>query len=108
MKTGIFRALAAYSLWQMSALAQVPDAPLGPPAPVVPAPPAAAPGGNTGSFLGGDIPKFDPKTELLTWDGKSWNINNNRLFAARFEKYLNAPEETGARTGNIRRSSRRS
>ena len=81
-----------------SLLAQVPDAPLGAPAPVAPAPtqPAAAPGGNTGTFLGKDIPKFDPKSELLTWDGKSWNINNNRLFQARFEKYLNAPEETDA------------
>ena len=81
-----------------SLLAQVPDAPLGAPAPVAPAPtqPAAAPGGNAGTFLGKDIPKFDPKSELLTWDGKSWNINNNRLFQARFEKYLNAPEETDA------------
>ena len=38
---------------------------------------------------------FDPGSEILTWDGKNWNINNNRLFNARFEKYLNAPEETG-------------
>ncbi len=29
---------------------------------------------------------------MLTWDGQSWNINDNRLFQARFEKYLNAPE----------------
>jgi len=46
-------------------------------------------------FLGNSVPHFDPATELLTWDGKSWNINNNRIFQARFEKYLNAPEETG-------------
>ncbi len=32
---------------------------------------------------------------MFTWDGKSWNVNDNRLFQARFEKYLNAPEETG-------------
>ena len=86
------------SLFSAALLAQVPDASLGAPAPIAPAPtqPAAAPGGNTGTFLGKDIPKFDPKSELLTWDGKSWNINNNRLFQARFEKYLNAPEETDA------------
>ena len=24
-------------------------------------------------------------------DGKSWNVSNNALFQARFEKYLNAP-----------------
>ena len=47
------------------------------------------------SFLGKDVPVFDPGSEIMTWDGKSWNVNNNRLFQARFEKYLNAPEETG-------------
>jgi hypothetical protein len=82
-----------------SLVAQVPDAPLGPPPPAQPAPASPgkaepAPGAQTGTFLGKDIPRFDPKTELLTWDGKSWNINNNRLFQARFEKYLNAPEDT--------------
>jgi hypothetical protein len=40
------------------------------------------------------VPALDPGTEILTWDGKNWNVNNNRLFAARFEKYLNAPEAT--------------
>jgi hypothetical protein len=40
------------------------------------------------------VPAFDPSSEILTWDGKSWNVNNNRLFGARFEKYLNAPEAT--------------
>ncbi len=40
------------------------------------------------------MPHFDPASETLTWDGKSWNINNNRIFEMRFEKYLNAPEET--------------
>ncbi len=44
----------------------------------------------------GDLPMFDPHTEVLTWNGTSWNINDNRLFNARFEKYLNAPEETTA------------
>jgi hypothetical protein len=60
-----------------------------------PASAAAKPGG-TGQpgFLGKDVPALDPGTEILTWDGKNWNVNNNRLFAARFEKYLNAPEAT--------------
>ena len=31
---------------------------------------------------------------MFMWDGKSWNVNNNRVFQARFEKYLNAPEAT--------------
>jgi hypothetical protein len=45
-------------------------------------------------FLGRDIPAFDPGSEVMTYDGKIWNINNNRLLRARFEKYLNAPPAT--------------
>ena len=37
------------------------------------------------------MPFFDPGSNIVAWDGKSWNINNNALFEARFEKYLNAP-----------------
>jgi hypothetical protein len=51
-------------------------------------------GGQKGSMLGGDVPVFDPSSEIFTWDGKSWHATDNRLFQARFEKYLNAPEET--------------
>ncbi|MFZ9931682.1 MAG: hypothetical protein ACO3G9_00585 [Chthoniobacterales bacterium] len=46
--------------------------------------------------IGRDIPAFDPGSEVASFDGKIWNINNNRLFRARFEKYLNAPAATGA------------
>ena len=45
-------------------------------------------------FLGRDVPVFDPGSDVAGLDGKIWNVNNNRLFRARFEKYLNAPEET--------------
>ncbi|MEI9898564.1 MAG: hypothetical protein WDN28_33090 [Chthoniobacter sp.] len=93
-------------LFASVASAQVPDAAPAPaPAPAAgggAAAPAqgggAAAGGGqkNGSFLGKDVPVVDPGTEILTWDGKSWNINNNRVFQARFEKYLNAPEETTA------------
>jgi tetratricopeptide (TPR) repeat protein len=86
--------------------AQVPDAPTANPAAPAPAPTTAAPASGgapaTGApksgptFLGRDIPSFDPGTEILSWDGKNWNVNNNRIFQARFEKYLNAPEETTA------------
>jgi hypothetical protein len=68
------------------------------PAPAPTAPPPAAPSSpakaQPGSFLGRDVPAFDPGSEIFQWDGRSWNVNNNRLFQARFEKYLNAPEET--------------
>ena len=84
---------------------QQPDAPLAPPLQTAPQPAASAPNGrvsdNSGapsnsnaggsSFLGKDAPFFDPGSNIATWDGKSWNINNNALFQARFEKYLNAP-----------------
>lgn len=45
-------------------------------------------------FIGRDVPAFDPGTDIMSYDGKLWNINNNRLFRARFEKYLNAPPAT--------------
>ena len=45
-------------------------------------------------FLGRDVPVMDPGSDTSTFDGKLWNMNNNRLFRSRFEKYLNAPAET--------------
>ena len=98
MKTPIF---ACVLLFTASLGAQVPDAA---PAPVPAGPqsagPAAAAGGGAakpgGSFLGKDVPNFDPGSNIMTWDGKNWNVANNELFQARFEKYLNAPEETTA------------
>ncbi len=45
-------------------------------------------------FLGQDVPFFDPRSNIASWDGKNWNISNNALFQARFEKYLNAPAAT--------------
>ena len=53
-----------------------------------PLPPAAR------SFLGKDVPFFDPGSNIASWDGKNWNISNNALFQARFEKFLNAPAAT--------------
>lgn len=49
------------------------------------------PSSGNNQLLGSSVPYFDSGTETFTFDGKSWNINNNRLFAARFEKYLNTP-----------------
>ena len=44
-------------------------------------------------FLGNDVPIFNPGTEVFSWDGQNWNINDNRLMRARFEKYLNTPAD---------------
>lgn len=70
--------------------AQAPDS-------IEPAPPASAPANPTpgdSKLLGKDLPFLNPGNEVVTWDGKNWNIADNRLFRARFEKYLNAPEQT--------------
>ena len=45
-------------------------------------------------FIGRDVPAFDPGSDVVAFDGKIWNVSNNRLFRARFEKYLNAPPAT--------------
>ena len=103
-----------YLLGASIAIAQVPDSPFGssaPPgaaAPAAPAPAApapatsAAPARTDNNFLGKDAPMMDPGSEVMTWDGKHWNVNNNRLFGARFEKYLNAEAETTATDAQYR------
>ena len=45
-------------------------------------------------FLGQGSSGFDPGSEIMQWDGRRWNINDNRILEARFEKFLNAPEAT--------------
>src|SRR5207248_1239549 len=73
--------------------AQVPDA-QSQQQPAQPGPAAKSENSPTSKFLGKDVPLFDPANEIVAWDGHAWNLNNNRVFEARFEKYLNAPEET--------------
>ena len=94
------RILAVSILSFCTALAQVPDSP----APGGAAQPAAGPAGGGapaakgkpagGSPFGQEIPVLDPGTEVMTFNGKNWNVTNNRIFQARFEKFLNAPEAT--------------
>jgi len=56
----------------------------------------ARPGQMNEGFIGRDVPHFDPGNDTVAYDGKLWNINDNRLFRARFEKYLNAAPATDA------------
>lgn len=44
------------------------------------------------------LPGFNPSAEVATWNGQSWNISNNRIFQARFERYLSTPSDTNQDT----------
>ena len=46
-----------------------------------------------GGLLGNEVGFFDPTNDTISWNGKTWAASNNRLVAARFEKYLNEPEQ---------------
>lgn len=53
----------------------------------------SSPATSQGLGLGEDIPFVDMATGTVSWDGKLWNIDNNRLFRSQFERYLNTPAE---------------
>ncbi len=52
----------------------------------------SSPGGR--QPLGNELPYFDPTTDVFAFDGKGFNVGDNRVFRARFEKYLNAEAAT--------------
>ncbi|QQL43896.1 hypothetical protein [Sulfuriroseicoccus oceanibius] len=41
--------------------------------------------------FGNEIPVFDASTENVMFNGNTWNVNDQRVFAARIESYLNTP-----------------
>ena len=47
-------------------------------------------------LLGGLVPAVDPGSENVSWDGKLWNVSNNRVMRSRFEVYLTTPEANSA------------
>jgi hypothetical protein len=47
-----------------------------------------------GPVMGNDLPFFDPSSETISWNGHTWAGTDNRLLAARFERYLNQPEDS--------------
>lgn len=49
-----------------------------------------------GSVFGGLMPHVDGGSETVTWDGKMWSMNNNRIMRSKFEIYLATPEATTA------------
>lgn len=44
-------------------------------------------------MMGNEVPFIDPSAETVTFNGRNFAIADNRLFAARFERYLNEPED---------------
>jgi len=48
---------------------------------------------NNSPVLGNELPFLDPSSELVTWNGHTWSAADNRLVAARFERYLNEPAD---------------
>ncbi|MCW1925538.1 hypothetical protein OKA05_23470 [Luteolibacter arcticus] len=46
-----------------------------------------------GSPFGSELPFFDPSSETVAWNGHNWAATDNRALAARFERYLNEPED---------------
>ncbi len=76
--------------------AQVFDTPGTPPG----SPPAsrsgAAPAAPPKPVFGQELPMLNPGSEVASWNGQNWNVADQRLFRARFEKYLAAPAATSA------------
>jgi len=70
------------------------------------APSASSSGSSSGAFssqskgadpiMGNVLPLFDPSSETVMFEGQMWDINDNRIFNARFEKYLNSPPANSA------------
>ncbi len=59
---------------------------------------------NNNSLLGNEIGFFNPTNDTISWNGSTWAASNNRLVAARFEKYLNEPENLTAAAQSYRQT----
>ncbi|MDB6070996.1 MAG: hypothetical protein JWL81_2167, partial [Verrucomicrobiales bacterium] len=75
--------------------AQVFDGPGAPPA-APSSPGGTPPAAPAKSAFGQELPFLNPGSEVVSWNGQNWNIGDQRLFRARFEKYLAAPASTSA------------
>jgi len=80
----------------LSANAQVFDGPGNPPSSS--GTPSSSGGGSAPpkSPFGQEVPVMNPGSEIASWNGQNWNISDQRLYRARFEKYLAAPAATTA------------
>lgn len=56
--------------------------------------PTSSNNSNSSSVFGNEIGVYNPQDDTISWNGSTWAASNNRLFEARFQKYLNEPEES--------------
>jgi len=54
--------------------------------------------------MGNEVPFVDPSAETVTFNGRNFAIADNRLFAARFERYLNEPEDSSEEAVEYRKT----
>src|SRR5580658_2968226 len=74
--------LLGFALLSVSAV--MGQGPQAAPAPAAPAAQPAPASNNKKEFsLSRDGAAFDPGSDVMTWDGNHWNVNNNRIFEAR-------------------------
>ncbi|MDB2430591.1 hypothetical protein N9W62_10510, partial [Akkermansiaceae bacterium] len=52
------------------------------------------PGPSNNKTFGNELPFYNPAGETISWNGSTWAASDNRFFEARFQKYLNEPEES--------------
>ncbi len=90
--TALITGLHAQAPSSIDLAQQPPAASTSAPAPAAASAPAAPPAPAQQSTM----PQIDPSNNVVSWDGQHWNIANQTLFRARFEKFLNAPEQTDA------------
>jgi hypothetical protein len=57
---------------------------------------SGAQGSQSKPVIGNEMPMFNPGTEVVSWNGQNWNVGDQRVLRARFEKYLAAPPATSA------------
>jgi Flp pilus assembly protein TadD len=59
---------------------------------------------NAAPLVGNEVPFVDPSAETVTFNGRNFAIADNRLFAARFERYLNEPEDSSEEAVEYRKT----
>lgn len=116
MKATLPLFLLTAALWANPCQAQAPYTPPAQPSPHPSAPPAPSattassqPSSSAGSgqqndksLFGNELPMMDPSNNTVRFQGATFDLANNGLVRARFEKYLNTPPETSREAARYR------